>query len=165
MSNDNESKDGSATQKEVGHRHVGRKWLVMLMMAAILVAGWLWQREQKRSFGVEIVGYNHTNFGIDFYVDGHMGGGIAAHGGGGSHVCCVAIPAHYKPGMTVKILWKSTVESPDGNAFKTQEVAVPTYDAHHVAVFAVHFLKDGQIKAFGTDLTLEHPDYPIKDPR
>ncbi len=140
-----------------------KSWLIAALLVALL-ASWMWYREQQQTFGVGIVGYNHTDFGIDFYVNGSMGGGIGPNGGGGRHACCVSLPAHYKPGMTVHVLWKSTVESPDGNAFKERDVRVPAYEAKNVGLFAVHFLKNGEIKVLAAGQYYGHPEYPIKDP-
>ncbi|RYX88627.1 MAG: DUF3304 domain-containing protein [Comamonadaceae bacterium] len=138
-------------------------WLgaAMLLVAAVSIV--LWKQEQNRIFGVPLVGYNHTGFGIDFYVDGNMGGAIGAHGGGGSHACCVDLPAHFKAGLAVRVKWKSTVGSPDGNTFKTLEVQVPEYDSKKFGLLVVHFLPDDSIKVLATYLYDEHPDYPIKD--
>ena len=139
-------------------------WLGAALLLAAAIAIVLWKQEQERTFGVPIVGYNHTAFGIDFYIDGNMGGAIGAHGGGGSHSCCVDLPAHFKPGTRVRVKWKSTEESPDGNIFKTLDVSIPEYDANKTAILAVHFLAGDAIKVLATDLGYRHPDYPIKDP-
>ena len=157
---------------DADNARMGRVLLVIAKVAAVLAVfgaialtvRWFQEREQNRLFGVGITGINHTDYGIDFYVNGYMGGSISAHGGGAGSVCCLSIPAHYKPGLMVQVVWKSTVESPDGNAFKTRDVPVPPYDANQVAQFSVHFLRSGEIKALAASTGMLDPDYPIKDP-
>ena len=72
--------------------------------------------------------------------------------------CCVSIPSKYTTGMTVTVRWGGE------EIGKTQErvVAVPPYRPEDGAIFAVHFLRDGEIKVFVTMYLLGYPKYPLK---
>ena len=157
---------------DADNARMGRVLLVIAKVAAVLaVIGaialtvrWFQEREQNRLFGVNIVGINHTDYGIDFYVNGYMGGGIAAHSGGNKSACCLDIPAHYKQGLTVRVVWQSTLEPVGSDVYQTRDVPVPPYDANQVAQFSVHFLRSGEIKVLAATTGRRDPDYPIKDP-
>jgi Protein of unknown function (DUF3304) len=108
---------------------------------------------------VEIVGYNHTDTSIGWFHVNETGGPfIMKHKGGGKFTCCLSIPIKYKPGMTVQVGWggKSV------GAAQERTVAVPPYGPKDGGEFAVHFLRDGQIKVFVTMMSPRHPDYPLK---
>ncbi|WP_240669160.1 DUF3304 domain-containing protein [Dyella sp. M7H15-1] len=109
--------------------------------------------------GLDVVGYNHTDRDIGWFSVGNGGGGyLGKHEGGGGFVCCISIPRKYKPGMTITVRW-------GGVDRETQEqvVEVPPYTSKDTGVFAVHFLRNGSVKVFATDLVfLSNPDYPIK---
>ena len=108
---------------------------------------------------VEMVGYNHTDAGIyAFEVNGRGGPNIWPHEGGGKFTCCVTVPRVYKPGMTAKIRWVHRID----DVPQERIVAVPPYRPEEIGRFAVHFLRDGNIKVFVTMMALRHPDYPLK---
>jgi hypothetical protein len=108
---------------------------------------------------VEMVGYNHTDEGIyAFEVDGHGGPYIGPHEGGGKFTCCVTVPRAHKPGMTVKVRWVNHIK----DVPQMRVVSVPPYRPEEVGRFAVHFLRDGNVKVFVTMMALRHPDYPLK---
>ena len=157
---------------DADNARMGRVLLVIAKVAAVLAVfgaialtvRWFQEREQNRLFGVNIVGINHTDYGVDFYVDGYWGAGISPHGGGGKSVCCLPLPAHYKPGLTVRVVWQSTLEPVGSDVYQTRDVPVPPYDANQVAQFSVHFLRSGEIKVLAATTDSTNPDYPIKDP-
>jgi hypothetical protein len=108
---------------------------------------------------VEMVGYNHTDVGIyAFEVNGRGGPNIWPHEGGGKFTCCVTVPRVYKPGMTAKVRWVHRID----DVPQERIVAVPPYRPEEIGRFAVHFLRDGNIKVFVTMMALRHPDYPLK---
>lgn len=105
----------------------------------------------------EVVGYNHTDKHIGrFAVDGVGGTGILAHKGGGKFTCCIGVPKPWRPGMTATIGWTDDHDE----HYQERVVPVPKYD--EVSRFAVHFLRNGEIKVFVTTYGLGHPDYPLK---
>jgi hypothetical protein len=107
---------------------------------------------------VELTGYNHTDKTIGaFYVNGQWGGNITPGSGGGSFVCCVALPNPWHPDMKVRVRW----EDQDG-AYHEQDVSVPAYDAKETGGLNVHFLRSGEIRVFAGMIYLGHPDYPLK---
>jgi hypothetical protein len=108
---------------------------------------------------LEIVGYNHTDTSIGWFHVNETGGPfVMKHKGGGKFTCCLSIPSTYKPGMTVQVGWGGQ------SVGITQErtVTVPPYGPKDGGEFAVHFLRDGQVKVFVTMMSLRHPDYPLK---
>ncbi|QAU25401.1 DUF3304 domain-containing protein [Dyella sp. M7H15-1] len=108
---------------------------------------------------LEVVGYNHTDRSIgDFYVNGGWGAFLMKHSGGGTYTCCVVVPPVYKPGMKATITWSDEA----GENPRSREIAVQPYGPNDFGLFAVHFLRDGQIKVFVTPYNLGHPDYPLK---
>jgi len=111
-----------------------------------------------RTVSAELTGYNHTDKTIAaFYVNGGGGGNITPGSGGGSFVCCVALPRPWHEGYTVTVTWED-------HELKTQkrEVLVPRYEAEKAGGINVHFLRSGEIKVFVGMTMLGHPDYPFK---
>ena len=129
-------------------------WLALLAALPLATSGC-----GDEPISVEMVGYNHTDVGIyAFEVNGHGGPNIGAHQGGGKFTCCVTVPRVYKPGMTAKVRWVHRID----DVPQERIVAVPPYRPEEIGRFAVHFLRDGNIKVFVTMMALRHPDYPLK---
>ena len=106
--------------------------------------------------GLDVVGYNHTDHSIgDFSVNREAGTFLARHEGGGGFTCCVSLPAKYTPGMTVT--WTDEYDEHQ----QSRVVAAPPYTPEDAGMFAIHFLRDGQIKVFVTMLAPWHPNYPL----
>lgn len=128
--------------------------LVMLLPALAACQG------KGKSAPVGIVGYNHTDTTIaQFLINGGNGDSfIDAHTGGGSTSCCAMIPDHWRPGMKVEISWTTDLKT-----YHKQMVPIPEYDdkAGHMAV---HFLRNGEIRIYVSNLYLGHPDYPLTGP-
>ncbi|GFZ92196.1 DUF3304 domain-containing protein [Dyella caseinilytica] len=111
------------------------------------------------TMGLDVVGYNHTDHSIgDFSVNGEAGSFLARHSGGGGFACCVSLPSQYTPGMSVTVTWTDTYNAHP----QSRVVVVPLYTPEDGGHFAVHFLRNGQIKVFVTMYYPEHPNYPLK---
>nr|WP_269450879.1 DUF3304 domain-containing protein [Stenotrophomonas sp. MMGLT7] len=126
----------------------------MVMLLPGLTACW-----KKESIPVGIVGYNHTDVTIVQFLinDGNGDSALRPHQGGGSTSCCAMIPRHWRPAMTVEISWTT-----DLRAYHKRVIPILKYD--EVGDLAVHFLRNGEIKVFVTNVRLGHPDYPLTGP-
>jgi len=111
------------------------------------------------TMGLDVVGYNHTDHDIgDFSVNNGAGSYVGKHDQHGFS-CCVSLPAKYTPGMTVTVTWTDEYNRNP----QSRTVAVPPFGPNDTGVFAVHFLRNDDIKVFVTDLVLlSNPDYPLK---
>lgn len=126
--------------------------LLLLLLPALVGCS-----ARPASTSVAVLGYNHTDFSIpQFLVNGGSGGSARRHSGGGM-VCCVMVPEQWTPGMQVEITWTT-----DLRTYKKVMVAIPEYD--RIGDLAVHFLRNGEVRVFVTNLTLGHPDYPLTGP-
>lgn len=109
------------------------------------------------SIPVTIVGYNHTDKYIhSFTVNGISGGNSFAHSGGGSFVCCVAVPKEWHIGLKAKIRWMN-----EDDSWNETTVGIPQYSPK-LGDFQVHFMKDGSVKAFVFDGDERVPKYPLQ---
>jgi hypothetical protein len=136
-----------------------RRKLVALLMLVWLCVALSACYAGDETMGLDVVGYNHTDHSIgSFSVNGRGGSFLMSHKGGGGFVCCVSIPRIYKPGMTVTVRWTDEA----GDNPQERAVVVPPYTPADGGMFAVHFLRSGEIKVFVTMLGLGHPDYPLK---
>ncbi|WP_149138608.1 DUF3304 domain-containing protein [Cupriavidus campinensis] len=132
-----------------------RAWIAGLLAALPLAMSGC----GEEPISVSMVGYNHTDVGIyAFEVNGRGGPNIWPHEGGGSFTCCVTVPRVYKPGMTAKVRWVNRID----DVPQERIVPVPPYGPRDGGMFAVHFLRDGNVKVFVTMMGLGHPDYPLK---
>ncbi|MDB6047859.1 MAG: hypothetical protein JWR17_605 [Pseudomonas sp.] len=137
--------------------------------------------------GIPIEGYNHTSAAINhFDVNGNGGPNIGPFGGGGSQMCCVAMPRKWYPGLTVVVEWEKDptpfdsatfTEPPFSDAWRNRMQLQEADYTHHRAVVEVapyerlgaitlHFLPCNQVKV-SADQTYpgiaNHPyDYPRK---
>ena len=110
------------------------------------------------TMGLDVVGYNHTDHDIGgFSVNGEAGSYVGKHEQGG-FACCAALPAKYAPGMTVTVKWADEYNRNP----QSRTVTVPPYRPEDGGMFAVHFLRDGQIKVFVTMYGPKHPGYPLQ---
>ncbi len=127
--------------------------LVLLLLLPVLAAC----KGQPASTPVGVRGYNHTdNHVAQFLVNGGSGGSAWPHSAGGT-VCCVVLPDHWAPDQKVEIEWTTDLET-----YQKATVSIPRYN--EVGSLAVHFLRNGQVKVFVTNLILGHPDYPLTGP-
>lgn len=144
---------------EAKAKHPTRWRWVMVLLIMLLPALAACQGKDE-SAPVGIVGYNHTDTTIaQFLINGGNGDSfIDAHTGGGSTSCCAMIPDHWRPGMKVEISWTTDLKT-----YHKQMVPIPEYDdkAGHMAV---HFLRNGEVRVYVSNLYLGHPDYPLTGP-
>jgi Protein of unknown function (DUF3304) len=112
--------------------------------------------KKEKTVPVGVTGYNHTDTYIDsFAINGHWGGNLRRHGGGGSQTCCVSLPDPWRPGIKATVSWES-----NGKA-QEKQVEVPPYDSKTLAIMNAHFLRSGEVKVFATRVDMSHPDYPF----
>ncbi|MCD7099299.1 DUF3304 domain-containing protein [Stenotrophomonas sp. MMGLT7] len=143
------------TRAEVQRPARWRWEIALLVMLLPMLASC---RGKEESIPVGIVGYNHTDSNIyQFLINGGGGGSVHSHSGGGTTVCCAMVPAHWHQEMKVEIDWTTDLKT-----FRKRVVNVPRYT--QVGDLAVHFLRDGEIKVFLTNVRLGHPEYPLTGP-
>lgn len=129
----------------------------LLVRAALLALGLVVLAGCKdKPYPASIVGYNHTDQGLRFSVNGHGNIYQHPHSGGGGSTCCIGVPAQWRPDATVKVQWLVGADE----SMREREVAVPRYDRG--GSLSVHFLNGDRIKVFITPYALWHPDYPLK---
>ena len=116
------------------------------------------QQQESDTAGLTLISYNHTDRGLAHSVNRAAGAYVAPHSGGGSVSCCVRIADEWHEGMEVPITWNwnGTDEWLEGM------VPVQEFGEGDRGLFAVHFMRSGEIKAIVTMLALTHPDYPLK---
>lgn len=106
---------------------------------------------------VSIVGYNHTdNYIHSFTVNGGGGSNSFAHSGGGKIVCCIEVPATWRPGLKAKIRWMN-----EDDSWNETVVDIPKY-SHPLGELQVHFFSDRSVKAFVFNGGPKTPGYPLK---
>ncbi len=113
--------------------------------------------KKEKTVPVGVTGYNHTDTYIDsFAINGHWGGNLRRHGGGGSDVCCMSLPDPWRPGIKVTVSWESNGQ------VKERQVEMPQYDAKVLSTINAHFLRSGEVKVFATSMDIFHHDYPFQ---
>ena len=107
---------------------------------------------------VKVIPYNHTDKYIHMFSVNEGGGGNAfAHSGGGSFVCCVAVPKQWRPGLKAKVRWMN-----EDDTWNETVVDIPKYDGNNTDGFYVHFLRDGTVKVFVRRGGLRSKGYPLQ---
>ncbi|MGK8207371.1 DUF3304 domain-containing protein [Burkholderia cenocepacia] len=116
--------------------------------------------DKNQSNPSDVSGFNYTDYYIAGFRVGSEGDEFPAGGpnifpkkdgqarsGGGKFICCISIPAHWRPGMKVVIKWKVD-KIQDGKTpgkWYTATTEVPPY-GRRTAGFVVHFLSDDRIR-------------------
>ena len=82
-----------------------RWWQAMIAsILCVLLTGC--EPAKPESYGAGITGYNFTSEGVqEFYVNGQYASNLPPYGGGGGVVCCINVPATWRPGLIAKIDW------------------------------------------------------------
>jgi hypothetical protein len=133
---------------------------------------------------VSYKGYNHTATPIvSFFINGEGGIlNVSPYGGGGGEVCCVVLPAKWRPGLKATIKWEE-----DGGWLKDQKgnfvvrdginvyvplppkevtVEVPPYEPKpKTGQFRVHFFPHDVVKVTVLGYGPGHAGYPYPAPK
>ncbi|MFG6447156.1 DUF3304 domain-containing protein [Roseateles sp. BYS180W] len=159
-----------------------RTWLVSAAVVLLLTGCYKAPEPDKDSIPTSIVGHNYTSEGIqEFYVDGGWGGGLGIGQGGASNVCCVVLPAKWRPGLEVTVEWvrsdcggrvideKRCPPLPPGFAIgqkpprwerKTLKKIVPIEPYERVWDLQVMFLLNDEVKIYSSRFDVIHPEHP-----
>lgn len=137
--------------------------IVLVLPAAMLVmALWLTGCQAspatEKTVGVTLTGLDHLEAHLsiqEFSVNG-----VSGHqaGGGGSSVCCVSLPAVWRPGLTVTVKWGVT--NWPHRAYSWHERVVPVERYDEVGMLYVHFLRDGAVRVISFNGYPELEGYP-----
>ncbi|WLE61060.1 DUF3304 domain-containing protein [Burkholderia plantarii] len=118
--------------------------------------------DRDESSPSSVSGYNYTEyyigqFGIENEDQEFLASGPnifpkergEARSGGRASVCCIGIPAHWRPGLKLVIRWRRDTKPYDddrsGDQWLTASTDVPPYGPHNYG-FWVHFLPDDRIR-------------------
>ncbi|MFG6447147.1 DUF3304 domain-containing protein [Roseateles sp. BYS180W] len=159
-----------------------RTWLVSAAVVLLLTGCYKAPEPDKDSIPTSIVGYNFTSEGIqEFYVDGGWGGNVSIGGGGTSNVCCVTLPAKWRPGLEVTVEWRrtdcgpgrvggplcpisrnethiATDEKPWPKKTLKKVVSIEPYE--RVWDLQVMFLLNDEVKVYSSRYASWHPSHP-----
>lgn len=135
-------------------------------------------RKPEQFVGTSVGGVHHmgSRYAIyEFFVDGSWGSNVGREGGGGSLVCCVAIPKKWRPGMTADIRW-DVLHLPDDaplehDPSKARNVesagmyraTVPVERYGQPGKLWVHFFPDGRVRVVVSNVGPEGAKHPIRD--
>ncbi len=157
------------------------RWYLLPLLAGTLLLGGCSVLESEM-LPAPVEGYNHTSAAINhFTVNGAGGPNLGPHTGGGSQVCCGALPRHWRPGLRAIVEWEKDPDpfgpvkrdrhgQLDPEDYKrhaanytrhSATVGIPPYD-EHVCALQVHFLPCDQVRVSTTCFGPAHPDYPDK---
>jgi hypothetical protein len=112
---------------------------------------------------VSLSGINYTDEYIsDFLVNGYSGANVLPHIGGGSYVCCVTIPRHWRPGLSATVRW--TKNYTEVSSWKQKIVSIPQYKPEEIGFIAVHFYTNDDVKILITKKSNWVSGYPYPEP-
>lgn len=139
-------------------------WPVWALVMALWLTGCRASPATEKTVGVTLTGLDHLEAHLsiqEFSVNGVSG---QQAGGGGSSVCCVSLPAVWRPGLTVKVKWGVT--NWPHKAYSWHERVVPVEQYDEMGDLHIHFLRDGSVRAictmygaWGTDGLYPGPSY------
>lgn len=137
-----------------------RSWLIWLGVALVMpwLSGCQASPSSKETVGVMLTGLDHldTHLSIqEFSVNG-----VSGHqaGRGGSSVCCVSLPAVWRPDLQVKVQW--AVTDWKRKVYSEHELIVPVERYDEVGMLYVHFLTDGHVRVITFNGYPEKEGYP-----
>lgn len=107
----------------------------------------------QRSYGANLIGYNHTKDSIASYSvkigDGQFTGAgfLGAGSGGGGMTCCIQIPTKWTSRTEATVKFEDPKRA---DSIIVKRVLVPQYSDDTAGHVIVHFLADGNVKVFVT---------------
>ena len=150
-------------------------WLASAILLAALLPGCF----EEEKVGVGYMGANHTDkTKVDITINGEGGVMIAMRHGYGGQVCCVVLPAKWRPDLTVTVGWQDDatvqldengqrltrkgvpilVEAPRmSKTVKVEEYKVPD-------VLWIHFFPGDEIKVVSSKYGPGHKLHPYPSP-
>ncbi len=149
--------------------------LLSVALLALTLMACNGKAREAETYSANISPYNHTGDYIEVYLDGGYGGGSYPYGGGGSFVCCVSYPAHWRPELSMTVKWATSSGDPSDKspASKTQSwhekvVPIEKYDTPGSRL-NVHFLPNGEVRLVISNMgagaeKYPGPAYPVKPP-
>lgn len=143
-------------------------WCRHLLAAVLAMALAACQaKPTEETVGVGLTGLDHLAEHLsiqDFSVNGTHG---HQAGRGGSTVCCVRLPAAWRPGLTVRVSWAVTNWKRRVYTEFERDVALEMCSGPTGRLW-VHFLGDGSVRAVSCDvgpgLWHPNPEYPGPQP-
>lgn len=157
----------------------GRAWLSRMGLLALFSVALLTGCLEDEKTGVSYTGVNHTDVSVvEVSPNGERGGIMVApaHGMSGD-ICCVTLPAKWKPGLTTTVSWQD-----DGNWLldeqgreviqdgktvyvpaprKSKVVEVPKYD--EPGTFWIHFFPNDEVRIVVSNYGPGHPKHGLPD--
>lgn len=97
---------------------------------------------------VPITGLDHLAEHLSIQQFSVNGQGGAQAGKGGRQVCCVSVPATWRPDLTVQVAWGVT--NWPAKVYSLHERVVPVEKYDEVGNLYVHFLKDGSVRVISS---------------
>jgi hypothetical protein len=134
------------------------RFSVALLILLTLVAACGSDRER-----ISISAVNYTNRHIDeYWVNGYNVANVNPYETGGTYVCCVFVPKHWRKGLSVKVQWQE--ERYDASSAKERIVEIPKYASKDLGALIVHFFPNDEVRVLVTSRFIGHPDYPFPMP-
>ena len=113
--------------------------------------------------GISISAVNYTGKHIDeYWVNGYNVANVNPYETGGTFVCCVLLPKHWRKDLSVKVQWQENRY--DTSLPKEKVVSIPRYEPDDLGALVVHFLPGDEVKVLVTARFVGHPDYPLPLP-
>jgi hypothetical protein len=125
--------------------HPLARWAFALCVAVSFSVSACKATEKEEQVGVGLTGLDHLAEHLsiqEFTVNGTSG---HKAGRGGSTVCCVNVPAKWRPGITLKVRWGVTNWKRRAFTFYEREVELEKYD--ELGPLYIHFLPNGDVRA------------------
>ena len=162
-----------------------RPWFAAVLPAAavLLTTPLVTACVEEEAVTLSYLAVNHTAHSVVSFTINGEGGVLNARpfSGGGDAVCCVTLPAKWRPGLKVTIRWEN-----DGDWLKDEQgrevirdgkrvyvplphkertVELAPYTAHDLQHFDVHFMPGDQVIAKPSYYYPWHPDYKPPYPK
>jgi hypothetical protein len=162
------------------------RWLAILflmgtgLLTTFLITSSLAEEE---TVTLDYLAVNHTAHSVVSFTINGEGGVLNSppFGGGGKTVCCVTLPAKWRPGLKVTIRWENDGDwlmdeqgrevIRDGKRVyvplppKERTVELAPYTAHDLQHFDVHFMPGDEVIAKPSYYYPWHPEYQPRYPR
>ena len=125
------------------------------------------------SVPASLVGVHHLgpNYLIHrFFINKSIGDNVSEGGGGGSMVCCIALPRKWQPGSTVDVRWKVAhiIRSTNPTVQERAEIEgiyhaqVPIEQYEEPGDFYVHFFPNGRVRIVVSPIATDGQQHPVR---
>jgi len=144
---------------------LNKKFKILLASVAVLLlcsGGILWAQHKENEEKNELVPVSVRAWDqngpkvvlLSFFVNRSVGGTTGSY-------CCVMLPKHWRPGLSIELYWDYTGQSKGSPQPQQTRIEIEEYKPENIGTLNVHFFPDHRVKVIVSRRGFRSPFYPL----